>query len=129
MLVELGLGDANGRKEVVVGECWVEDGVTEVLQVSRFATAWGGLPTVKEEDFHLMRSCCQRLVIQNTRYGLAIVPGNISIPNHCRRKTSTGTTGIAATTGKTAVSEYRFYLSLTTSTLVLVRSQWISSPV
>ena len=57
------------------------------------------------------------------------VPRNDSMPNHCRRKTTTRTTGIAARTGKTTASEYRFYRSLTTSTLVLVRSQWTSSPV
>ena len=54
MLVELGLSDANDSIKVVIRKCGVEDGVTVVPEVSRFATAWGGLPTVEEEDVHLV---------------------------------------------------------------------------
>lgn len=32
------------------------------------------------------------------------VPGNNSTPNHCRRKTTTGTTGMAAIMGKITAS-------------------------
>ena len=54
MLVELGLSNANSGIKVVIRKCGIEDGVTLVSQVSRFATAWGGLPTVEEEDVHLV---------------------------------------------------------------------------
>ena len=37
--VVLGLGNANGGIEIVVGKCGSEDGVTVVLQVSRLAAA------------------------------------------------------------------------------------------
>ncbi len=40
MLAEVGLGDANGFLEIIIGELRVDDGVAVGLQVGRFDAAW-----------------------------------------------------------------------------------------
>ena len=52
MLVELGLGDADGGIEIVVGQGRVQDFVAVVLEVGRLDAARCRLPAVEEEDFH-----------------------------------------------------------------------------
>ena len=49
MLIEFGLGDANGGIEIVVGKLGIQNVVTTVLQVGRLEAAWGRLPTVEED--------------------------------------------------------------------------------
>ena len=50
--VELGLGDANGGVEIVVGQGRVQDFVAVVLEIGRLHAARRRLPAVEEEDFH-----------------------------------------------------------------------------
>jgi hypothetical protein len=52
MAVELGLGSPNGCSEIVVIQGGVDDGVTVVLEVSRFNAPRDAVPTVEEEDEH-----------------------------------------------------------------------------
>ena len=52
VLVELGLGDADGSIEIVVGQGRVQDFVAVVLEIGRFHAAWCRLPAVEEEDGH-----------------------------------------------------------------------------
>ena len=52
VLVELGLGDADGLGEVVVGQRRVDDLVAVVLQVGRLHAARDRVPAVEEEDLH-----------------------------------------------------------------------------
>ena len=52
MPVELGLGDADGGVEIVVGQGRVQDFVAVVLEVGRLDAARCRLPAVEEEDFH-----------------------------------------------------------------------------
>ena len=54
MLVVLGLGDANGLIEVIVGQCWIDDLVAVLFEVGRlFATRHRG-PAVKKQDAHVL---------------------------------------------------------------------------
>ena len=50
--VELGLGDADGSIEIVVGQGRVQDFVAVVLEIGRLDAARCRLPAVEEEDFH-----------------------------------------------------------------------------
>lgn len=52
MLVELGLGDADGLFHVVVGQRRIDDGVAVIFEVGRFDAAWDGVEAVQEEDGH-----------------------------------------------------------------------------
>lgn len=48
MLVELGLGDADGFLKVVIGQLWIEDSVAVGFQEGRFDAAWDGEKAVEE---------------------------------------------------------------------------------
>ena len=52
MPVELGLGNADGGIEIVVGRGRVQDFVAVILEIGRLDAARGGLPAVEEKDFH-----------------------------------------------------------------------------
>ena len=52
MLIELGLGNADGGIEIIIGQGWVQDFVAVVLEEGRFHTARCRLPAVEEKDFH-----------------------------------------------------------------------------
>jgi hypothetical protein len=52
VLVELGLDDADGRLEVVVGQGRVDDLVAVLSQEGRLDAAGNRVPAVEEEDFH-----------------------------------------------------------------------------
>ena len=75
--VVLGLGDAHGSLEVLVGQGRVEDGVAVPGQVGRFDPARDGLPAVEEEDFHARRV---RQVASCLAREISIVSGSFSTP-------------------------------------------------
>jgi hypothetical protein len=52
VLIELGLGDADGFRHVVVRELRIDDGVAVLGEVRRLDAAWDRLPAVQEKDFH-----------------------------------------------------------------------------
>ena len=51
-LIQLGLRDADGGVEVVVGEMGIEDGVAVVPEIGRLQAARSRLEAVEEEDGH-----------------------------------------------------------------------------
>ena len=55
MPVELGLGDADGGIEIVVGQGRIQDLVAVVFEIGRFHAAWCRLPAVEEEDEHVIK--------------------------------------------------------------------------
>jgi hypothetical protein len=52
MLVELGLGYADGGFEIVVGQGRIQDFMAVVFEAGRFHAARCRLRAVEEEDFH-----------------------------------------------------------------------------
>src|ERR1019366_5224406 len=52
VLIELGLGDADGFGEILVGQLRIDDLVAVLGEEGRFDASRDRLPAVKEEDFH-----------------------------------------------------------------------------
>jgi hypothetical protein len=75
--VVLGLGDAHGSLEVVVGEGRVDDLVAVLRQLGRFHASGDRLPAVQEEDFHARRV---RQVASCLAREISIVSGSFSTP-------------------------------------------------
>lgn len=53
MVIEEGLGDADGGIEIVVGQGRVEDFVAVVPETGRLSATWNAGPAVEEEDLHV----------------------------------------------------------------------------
>ena len=53
VLVELGLGNADGGIKIVVGQGRIQDFVAVVFEVGRLYAARSRIPTVEEEDGHV----------------------------------------------------------------------------
>jgi hypothetical protein len=51
-MIELLLGDLDGKSEILVGQFRIEGRVAVVRQEGGLYASWDRLPAVKEEDFH-----------------------------------------------------------------------------